>query len=225
MNLARKISAFGFILTFLCICKALADGPGGGTDDSQTHENLPRLFRLFSKPKPPSDEHVTGLNPVPHMQNVFGGGSFGFQVELNPLRNIHNIVELGKKKVGFFLGQKRPTGGHIPKEEPNRPSKEHDYEMIEEGWKPQNPKDEVPRWEDIGEPMKEDPEENEDYGGTTIPIEDIIQPRFKPRSRPRRRIESKIYHVHLNFTSNAKPFQVKIQNTNELFKKGRDGKL
>ncbi|GFX15643.1 uncharacterized protein TNCV_2131291 [Trichonephila clavipes] len=185
-------------------------------DDEGRHFGLlprPKPFPLFSRPdKDTEKNHSPDI--ITHLGNVLSGGTIGVHFETRPLGVLGGILEHAKKIVPG--GDGKDVVGHPNKEklpaekDPWKGDKdlvaEKPYEEEnEKEWEMKKPdKNAGLSWDDIGE-------EPEGYG-TEIPIEDIIQPRL----RPKRFIESKIYHVPLTYRSNGKPYLVKIKNRNEL---------
>ncbi|KFM58617.1 hypothetical protein X975_21403, partial [Stegodyphus mimosarum] len=159
---------------------------------TDVHENKPRLFHIYSKPPEPDAEKHVGHDIMGHVGNVLKGGSIGFVYETRPLEKIGGFF----RPVTKWFGKKELTPIEHDESLPEKKEDSRESDEEEKLWEPEDPKKPIPdgpSWEDIGETLDH----------TTVPIEEIIQPRIKPRSRPRRFIESKIYHVPLLFRSNA----------------------
>ncbi|GIX99693.1 uncharacterized protein CDAR_616191 [Caerostris darwini] len=195
------------VMTTLLVCQCSAFWHTKEDDESDKPSLFkPKLISVFSKPAPDADKNPT-LGILPHLGNLLHGGTIGLKLETRPLGLLHDILGHAKKIIPGTLD----TIGHPNHEKPPKDLWEQDDEWESEKpkkeenkkWEQQK-KPEGPSWEDIGE-------EPETYN-TEVPIEDIIQ----PRNRPKRFIESKIYHVPLLYRSNGRPYQVKIRSRNDL---------
>ncbi|GBO06278.1 hypothetical protein AVEN_194174-1 [Araneus ventricosus] len=178
-------------------------------------------MKIFSRPNPHGDKDTSpGL--ISHLGNVLHGGGIG--IEITPFGFAHGILGQAKKVIPGSKDtvehpsyEERPEKDHWDEGrdwEFEKPKKEANKEWEPEEEKPQKPKPEKPvgsSWDDIGE--------NPDDYSTEVPIEDIIQPRL----RPKRFIESKIYHVPLLYRSNGRPYQVKIKSRNDLDESKNEG--
>ncbi|XP_055952638.1 uncharacterized protein LOC129988436 isoform X1 [Argiope bruennichi] len=203
------------LASMTCTCSAIFFNK----DDDEDKPSLlkPKTFTIFSRPGPHADKsNSPGL--IPHLGSVLHGGSIGIEFHpLKPLGLVHGIFGQAKK----VIPGSTDTMGHPSHKEPpkndhwdegrdweyEKPKKEAHKEWKPEEEKPVKHKPDKPAgssWDDIGE-------NPEDYS-TEVPIEDIIQPRL----RPKRFIESKIYHVPLLYRSNGRPYQVKIKRRNDL---------
>lgn len=191
------------------------------------HENIPRLFRIFSRPGDKSTEKQEGSSFMDHLGNVFSGGSIGFEVEGRPLAPVHDLIDKAKEFIPKpflpdlssspiekakdlfpipFLPGLRPPNKDTERKDSDvktetKPKPEDQWEPVVEPEKPKNTGDEEHKSESIDES-----DEEYDYV-TKEPIENIIQ----PRNRQKRSPESRVFHVPLQFLSNAKPFEVKIK--------------
>ncbi|CAL1299661.1 unnamed protein product [Larinioides sclopetarius] len=196
------------LTSMVCMCSAIFFKR---PDDEDKPSLLLNPFKIFSRPDPHGDKNTSpGL--IPHLGNILHGGSIG--IKIAPFGFGHSIFGQAKK----VIPGSKDTVGHPSYEEP--PGKDHWDENRD--WEFEKPKKEANKeWEPEEEkPIKHKPHglswdnigENPDDYSTEVPIEDIIQPRL----RPKRFIESKIYHVPLLYRSNGKPYQVKIKSRNDL---------
>ncbi|GFT64862.1 uncharacterized protein NPIL_82761 [Nephila pilipes] len=209
MKIHRKASIFILaVVSIVCVSSTFFKK---NNDEDGLFGLLPRPkpFTLFSRPDKDSDK-INSSGIITHIGNVLQGGTIGVQFETRPLGVLGGILGHakkiipggdGKEVVGYPSNEKLPAEKDPWKGDKDLIAEEPD----EKEWEIQKPgKPARLSWDDIGE----DPE---GYS-TEIPIEDVIQPRL----RPKRFIESKIYHVPLTYRSNGRPYRVNIKNRNEL---------